>query len=124
MDLNQELKEEDKMRMKLIILGMYILLSITPQVLAGSVCSHVDLAWVASHAPLSSDAKIVFKQEQGDLCEVVISIDGRLTPVYAGKDFIVAGRMFKSQKAVTLETMDSLSDVAEQERLKAKAAKA
>jgi len=108
------------MKIKLMISAVFTILYMTSQALAGSVCSHVDLAWLSEQVPLSEGAKIVLKQERGDLCEVVVAIDGRLAPVYAGKDFIVAGRMFRQKRAVTQETMSGLSDIAEQERAEAK----
>ncbi len=108
------------MRIRLVITGILSILYMTVQASAGSVCSHVDLAWLSEQVSLSQGAKIVFKQERGDLCEVVVAIDGSLAPVYAGKDFIVAGRMYRQKRAVTQETMTGLSDIAEKERADAK----
>lgn len=108
------------MKIKLVIPGILAILYMTVQAFAGAVCSHVDLAWLSQQVPLSPEAKIVFKQEQGDLCEVVVAIDGSLAPVYAGTDFIVAGRMFRQKRAVTQETIAGLSDIAEQERAEAR----
>ena len=96
--------------------GIFTILFMTAQVLAGDVCTHVTLEWLSSQVPLSPGAKIVLKQDQGDFCEVVLAIDGNLAPIYAGKDSLVAGRLFKQRIPVTRQTIDSLSDVAEQER--------
>ena len=108
------------MKIKIVVLGIFTFIYMTAQVFSGSVCSHVDLAWLSEQVSLSPEAKIVFKQEQGDLCEVVVAIDGSLAPVYAGKDYIVAGRMYRKKQAVTQETMTGLSDIAERERTDAK----
>lgn len=108
------------MRIKVMVLWIVTFFYMTIPAFAGSVCSHVDLAWVSEQVSLAPGAKIVFKQVQGDLCEVVVAIDGSLVPVYAGKEFIVAGRMFKLKKSITRETMKGLSDVAEREREAAK----
>ncbi len=96
--------------------GIFLIFFMTAQVLAGDVCSHVTLEWISSQVPLSPGSKIVLKQDQGDFCEVVLAIDGNLASVYAGKDSLVAGRLFKQRIPVTKQTMDSLSDVAEIER--------
>nr|WP_320014139.1 thioredoxin fold domain-containing protein [uncultured Desulfobacter sp.] len=87
---------------------------------AESVCDHVTLSWLQTQVPVPKDAKLVFKKEHGDLCEAVLSIEGSLAPVYAGKDFIVAGQMYKNGVSITRITMSSLSDLADAERKKAK----
>jgi len=107
------------MKSKWIIAGILTIFLMTVNA-GASICSHVDMAWIGEQVSVSEGAKIVLKQEQGDLCEVVVAIDGTLAPIYAGKDFIVAGRMFKLKKQVTRETMAGLSDVAEQVRAEAK----
>ena len=73
---------------------------------------------------MPKDAELVFKKDQGVLCEAVLSLNGGLVPVYAGKDFIVAGQLYKNGVSITRKTMSSLSDVADAERKKAKAIEA
>jgi hypothetical protein len=80
----------------------------------GPACRHVDLDWISSQVVLPQDVEIVFKEDRVGICEVVLAIDGDLVPFYAGKDFIVAGRMFKKQKDQTRDTMDGLSEIAEE----------
>jgi hypothetical protein len=82
-------------------------------------CDHVDMDWLSRQAPLSEDAKIVYKKVQGELCEVVVALDGNLVPLYAGKDFLLVGKLFKDKKFVTGETMGGLEDLARDEREKA-----
>lgn len=109
------------MKMKCIAALVFLVL-LTAAAYAGEedACSHVTLEWIGTHVPLSKSAKIVLKREQGEFCEVVMAIDGNLAPVYAGKTSLVAGRLFEQGRPVTLETMKSLSDVAEQERQNAR----
>ncbi len=107
------------MNLKLMVSGMLICCCVAVQTSAGSVCSHVDLPWLSEQVRLPQGAKIVLKQEQGDLCEVVVAIDGRLAPLYAGKDFIVAGKMYRKKLDVTRETVAGLEEIAEQERIAA-----
>ncbi len=99
--------------------GVMILLCTGCLCRAESVCDHVTLEWLKSQVPMPDDTTIVFKKEQGPLCETVITVDGGLAPVYAGPDFIVAGRLYKNGVSITRMTMSSLSDVADAEREKA-----
>ncbi|MDD9303853.1 MAG: hypothetical protein HUK40_16520 [Desulfobacter sp.] len=108
------------MRVRLLLIGWFVFFGILPLAMANDACTHVDLDWISAQAPLPPDAKIVFKQEQSGLCEVVLSIEGRLAPIYAGKDFVMAGQMYKQGQALTRETMDGLSDVAQEEQKAAK----
>jgi len=87
-------------------------------------CSHVDMDWLSLQAPLPGNAKIVYKKDLGGLCEIVLSLDGALVPLYAGEDFLLVGKLFKNKKLITRETLDSLEDVAEKERMKADEKKA
>ncbi|WP_022667739.1 thioredoxin fold domain-containing protein [Desulfospira joergensenii] len=107
-----------------IMAGIWMLLWILPRAWAGPPCSWVDLAWISSQAPLTPDAEIVFKKDRGGICEVVLAMEGRLVPVYAGKDFIVAGQMLRQQKDLTRDTLTSLSHVANRVRQEAEEKKA
>jgi thiol:disulfide interchange protein DsbC len=55
---------------------------------------------------------------------VILAINGRLAPLYAGKDFVLAGQFFKNGISLTRETLNAMSDVAEKEREKRAAEKA
>lgn len=103
-----------------VVLGAFVLLGSVSLGRAASVCDHVTLAWLKSQVPVPDDAKLVYKKEQGALCEAVLSLDGGLAPVYAGKDFVVAGPMYKNGVSITRKTMAGLSEVADAERKKAK----
>jgi len=102
--------------MVLVILG---LMGTVEKGFPGSVCDHVDIDWISSQISLSSDARIVLKQEKGQLCEIILSVGGNLAPVYAGNDFILAGQLFKDHRSITKETMSTISDVIEKERQRA-----
>ncbi|NWH05081.1 hypothetical protein [Desulfobacter latus] len=106
------------------MLGFFIFSGSVSLSRAESVCDHVTLSWLQTQVPVPKDAKLVFKKEQGALCEAVLSVDGGLAPVYAGKDFIVAGRLYKNGVCITRMTMSSLSDLADAERKKAREKKA
>ena len=65
------------------------------------------------------EAKIVYKKNRGELCEVVLALNGGLVSLYAGKDFLLVGNLFKDKKSITRETLDALTDIARKERIKA-----
>ena len=77
---------------------------------AESICNHVTLSWIANHLTLPQDSKMIFKQEKEQLCEVILRIEDRLVPVYAGKNFILAGQLFKQGRSITEESMKKISD--------------
>ncbi len=93
-------------------------------VIAAPACTHVDMDWLSLQAPLPGNANIVYKKDLGGLCEIVLSLDGELVPLYAGEDFLLVGKLFKNKKFITRETLDALKDVAEEERSKADVKKA
>lgn len=104
--------------MKALFTGLVFFFAMAAPCFSESVCSHVDLDWISSHISLPNDARILQMTERGELCEVVLAINGGLAPIYAGKDFILAGRLFKNGISLTRETLNAMSDVAEKEREK------
>jgi len=100
-------------------LVFFVLLVLSPAVSAAPVCTHVDMEWISQQAPLSQEAKIVYKKDLGELCEVVLALNGGLVSLYAGKDFLLVGNLFKDKKSITRETLDALADIARKERIKA-----
>jgi len=100
-------------------LVFFVLLVLSSVVSAESVCTHVNMEWLSQQAPMSQEAKIVYKKDQGELCEVVLALNGSLVSLYAGKDFLLVGNLFKDKKSITRETLDTLADIARKERIKA-----
>jgi len=94
----------------------FVLLALSSDLYGASICTHVDGEWLSRQAPLPANAKIVYKKDHGTLCETVIAVNGELVPLYAGKDFLLVGTLFKEKKVITQETLDSLEDVALMER--------
>ncbi|MCP4115517.1 MAG: hypothetical protein GY737_08950 [Desulfobacteraceae bacterium] len=99
-----------------IVLGFIVLGAAATTVFADSVCKHVDIEWIGTHIPLPDNAKMVLKRENGQLCEVILNINDSLVPVYAGKDFIFAGQLFKNGRSITRETMKNIPDVVDKEK--------
>jgi len=100
-------------------LVFFVLLVLSSAVSAEPVCTHVDIEWISQQAPMSQDAKIVYKKDLGELCEVVLALDGGLVSLYAGKDFLLVGNLYKDKKSITRETLGALSNIARKERIKA-----
>ena len=100
-------------------LVFFVLLVLGSAVSAEPICTHVDMEWISQQAPLSQEAKIVYKKDRGELCEIVLALDGSLVPLYAGKNFLLVGKLFKDKKSITRETLDALTDIARKERIKA-----
>ncbi len=109
------------MNIQRIVSGLIIIFSTALQAMAGTVCDSVDIAWLSEQAPLPKGTEIVLKRARSGLCEVVVAIDGNLAPIYAGKDFIIAGSLYQNKVSVTRDTMAELKDVAKVEREKAQA---
>lgn len=108
------------MKLKTLSFISVLILLLTGVGMAQSPCDHVTLDWLNAQVHLPKDARIVHTAETLGICEVVLAMDGDLVPAYAGKDWLLAGQMFSKGNSVTRETMESLSDVAEQERQLAK----
>lgn len=104
------------MKSKIAVMGLTLILMLTMPCLAQSPCDHVTLEWLNSQVTVPPDTRIVHTNEIHGLCEVVLAMNGDLVPTYAGSDWILAGQMFSQGRSVTRETMDSLSDLAEQEK--------
>jgi thiol:disulfide interchange protein DsbC len=106
------------MRLKILALAVLGILG-TTACFGESACSHVTIDWISGHVPLPGDARVVLAREKGVLCEVILSIDNGLVPVYAGKDFILAGQLFEDGRSVTRETLAAMPDMVERERERA-----
>ena len=115
-DWNILWKGKFKMRWAVVF---FVLLVFSSVVSAEPVCTHVDIEWISQQAPMSQDAKIVYKKDLGELCEVVLALDGGLVSLYAGKDFLLVGNLYKDKKSITRETLGALADIARKERIKA-----
>ena len=95
-----------------------LLLVLNSGVSAESICKHVDMDWLCQQAAFPPEAKIIYKKDLGVLCEVVLALDGKLVPLYSGADFLLVGELFKNKKTITLETLDALQDIAQEEQKK------
>lgn len=82
-----------------------------------SRCAHVNLDWISSHIPLPANAKILQVHEKEELCEVVLAINGKAAPIYAGRDFILAGQLFKNGRSITGDTMKAIAEQVEKEKM-------
>lgn len=71
------------------------------------ICKDITLVSMQTHVPIPP-ATIVSKQPVNGICEVILDINGQYVPVYAGKNFIIAGEMFQDKKQITQTRLDDL----------------
>lgn len=74
---------------------------------SGQACKDITLAVMQTHVPIPP-ASILSKHEVNGVCEVILDINGQYVPVYAGKNFIIAGEMFQDKKQITQTRIDGL----------------
>jgi len=98
--------------MKKIIILMLVLMG-GSQILPGAgtaeedACQGIDMKALQKHLPIGSH-EIVSKRSVNGLCEVVMKIRNSYVPVYANKDFVIAGKMFKNRNHITNKTLEKL----------------
>ena len=68
------------------------------------VCTGVDEGFLKKHLPVQS-VTILSKQPKFGFCEVIIRLGGRLMPLYAGKDFIISGNVFRDGRSESTGTI-------------------
>ena len=71
------------------------------------ICKDITLASMQTHVPIPP-ATIVSKQPVNGICEVILDINGQYVPVYAGKNYVIAGEMFQDKKQLTQTRLDDL----------------
>jgi thiol:disulfide interchange protein DsbC len=72
-----------------------------------SACKNITLVSMQQHVPIPP-AIILAQHEVNGICEVILDINGQYVPVYAGKNFIIAGEMFQDKKQITQSRIDAL----------------
>ncbi len=70
-------------------------------------CGAVNETAIRIHLPLK-DFTIESKQRRHGLCEVIVRVKGRLIPIYAGENFMIAGDLYAYQKKITAETIEAI----------------
>jgi thiol:disulfide interchange protein DsbC len=97
-----------KLLLPTAIVTVILLLPIISQAdQSGHACKDITLAAMQTHVPIPP-ASILSKQEVNGVCEVILDINGQYVPVYAGKNFIIAGEMFQDKKQITQTRIDGL----------------
>jgi len=88
----------------LFIVGGFLFLIAKPTQV--DACKETDLS---RHVPIPP-YEVESKREVFGLCEVIISIGGELIPVYAGRNFIIAGEMFSKREQITQKQMQKVRE--------------
>ncbi|MEZ4565399.1 MAG: thioredoxin fold domain-containing protein [Desulfobacterales bacterium] len=74
---------------------------------SGNECRDITFATMQQHVPIPP-AAILSKNPVNGICEVILDINGQYVPVYAGKEFVIAGEMFQDRKQITQTRIDGL----------------
>jgi len=73
------------------------------------VCDEITDQVLQKHAPIPP-YKVMSKREINGLCEMILNINGQFVPIYATKDFVLAGEMFSDRKQITQEQIAKLKE--------------
>ena len=84
-----------------------VAVSIEPSVTEENICDHIDVHWLRLHAAVPS-CEIISKRQTGDLCEVILDVNGNYVPLYTGKDFFIAGQMYQNNMDLTNQTITGI----------------
>ncbi|OPL12127.1 MAG: hypothetical protein AVO38_03605 [delta proteobacterium ML8_D] len=74
---------------------------------SGRECRDITLSAMQQHVPIPP-AAILSKNPVNGICEVILDINGQYVPIYAGKEFVIAGEMFQDRKQITQTRLDTL----------------
>ncbi|MGM0418249.1 MAG: hypothetical protein ACQEQS_05965 [Thermodesulfobacteriota bacterium] len=80
-----------------------------------NICSNIDMDWLRHHAEFPEEARIINKQETGNLCETLLVVSGQPVFLYCGNDYFISGDMYKNNTIVTKESFSDLSKKIEKE---------
>ena len=73
----------------------------------GDMCKNINLISLRAHVPIPP-AQIVSKRSVNGLCELILNIRGELVPVYATKNYVIAGEMFQDRTQITQTQINRL----------------
>jgi len=89
-----------KNMIKKVIMAMAIAVVVSVGAFAGqvpAVCKGINLN---EHVPIPP-YRIMSERDVYGLCELILQINGELVPVYATKNFVIAGDMYSHRKQIT-----------------------
>ena len=93
--------------MKKILLLMTVFMFITSICFAKKPCKGKDIDWLRKHIPIPVST-IESKKSVNGMCEIILKAGTQFIPVYAGKDFVLAGEMFQEKIRKTEATLNSI----------------
>jgi thiol:disulfide interchange protein DsbC len=70
-------------------------------------CKGITMQALRARVPIPP-AAILSKRDVNGVCEVILDIRGEFVPVYAGKDYVIAGEMYQARKQITQATISGL----------------
>ncbi len=84
--------------------------------LSQSICDDISIDSLSKHLTLPKSAQIIQKNDRGNVCEVILRTSEALAPIYAGKDFVLLGKLFQNGESITKNTMKILQEMAQKEK--------
>ena len=96
----------------LVLVSLFLIIGIPQVSRSTGVCDNIDLT---KHVPIPPYTVVSKKPIQGhNLCEMILKVKNRgmngysYVLVYAAKDFVIAGEMFKNHHQVSREEIDEI----------------
>ena len=95
------------MKCMFILLCMVTFTCSTSFCKTASVCKGITIETLRKHVPIPP-AEIISMRPVHGLCEIILDINGEYTPVYATKNFVIAGEVFENRTQVTQNKISEL----------------
>jgi len=67
-------------------------------------CSKITVETIKNHIPVT-DLKILSTREVKGLCEIIISLNNRIVPLYGDENYIISGDLFLNKKNITKDNI-------------------
>lgn len=78
---------------------------------ADDPCLEVDLEWINRHVPIPQ-AEIMEKNAKNGLCQIILKVRNSYIPLYAGKDFVLAGEMYAGKVPIARPIINHYKKIA------------
>jgi len=89
------------------VMIVFMLVFIPSGTYSADVCKGITIETLRRHVPIPP-AEIISMRPVHGLCEIILDINGEYTPVYATRDFVIAGELFEDKTQVTQEKISEL----------------
>ncbi len=70
-------------------------------------CTDITMQALRAQVPIPP-AVILSRRDVNGVCEVILDIRGQMVPVYAGRNYAIAGEMYQAKKQITQDKLNQL----------------